>query len=96
MGRGVSDPLMAQALAQSLTGFLITDARADFPIIYANDAFEDLTGYHRSEILVRNSRFLQGNYEGVWKDSAAASGETVACRLRGLYGFPMGFIRYSI
>ncbi len=37
MGRvAVSEALMAQALAQSLTAFLITDARAeDFPIVYA-------------------------------------------------------------
>ncbi len=42
MGRAVSEALMAQALAQSLSGkyrltaFLITDAGAeDFPIVYA-------------------------------------------------------------
>lgn len=63
MGRAaVSEAIMAQALAQSLTAFLITDAReADFPIVYANDAFLDLTGYNRKEIYGRNCRFLQGD-----------------------------------
>ena len=62
MGRAASEALRAQALAQSLTAFLITDAReADFPIVYANDAFLDLTGYNRKEIYGRNCRFLQGD-----------------------------------
>ncbi len=41
--------------------FLITDPRqTDNPIVFANDAFVDLTGYSRDEILGRNCRFLQG------------------------------------
>lgn len=34
--------------------------KKDNPIVYVNDAFTYLTGYHRSEILGRNCRFLQG------------------------------------
>jgi PAS domain S-box-containing protein len=33
---------------------------ADCPVVYCNDAFCDLTGYERAEILGRNCRFLQG------------------------------------
>jgi PAS domain S-box-containing protein len=40
---------------------LITDPRQpDNPIVFANGAFEDLTGYPQAEILGRNCRFLQG------------------------------------
>lgn len=40
---------------------LITDPRQDDnPIVFANGAFVDLTGYPKEEILGRNCRFLQG------------------------------------
>jgi len=40
---------------------LITDPRQqDNPIVFANGAFMDLTGYSEQEILGRNCRFLQG------------------------------------
>jgi PAS domain-containing protein len=40
---------------------VITDARqADNPIVLANKAFLDLTGYEAYEILGRNCRFRQG------------------------------------
>jgi PAS domain S-box-containing protein len=40
---------------------LVTDpGRADNPIIYVNQAFTQLTGYAREEILGTNCRFLQG------------------------------------
>jgi PAS domain S-box-containing protein len=40
---------------------LITDPRQeDNPIVFANGAFTDLTGYDANEILGRNCRFLQG------------------------------------
>ena len=32
----------------------------DMPIIYANKAFETMTGYAQAEIIGRNCRFLQG------------------------------------
>jgi PAS domain S-box-containing protein len=40
---------------------LVTDPRqSDNPVIFANDAFINLTGYDREEVLGRNCRFLQG------------------------------------
>lgn len=36
-------------------------ALPDNPIIYTNKNFEDLTGWHVSEAVGRNARFLQGN-----------------------------------
>ena len=34
--------------------------RPDCPIVYCNPAFENLTGYSRSEVTGKNCRFLQG------------------------------------
>lgn len=40
---------------------VITDPhQSDNPIIYATQAFFDLTGYSRAEVIGRNCRFLQG------------------------------------
>ncbi|WP_027174205.1 histidine kinase famiy protein [Methylobacterium sp. 10] len=40
---------------------VVTDPRQDDnPIIFVNDAFTDMTGYGREEIVGRNCRFLQG------------------------------------
>ena len=40
---------------------VITDPRRDDnPIVFANKAFQDLTGYERDEIIGQNCRFLQG------------------------------------
>ncbi len=53
--------LRERALESASQGIIITDAgRPDHPVIYANPAFERLTGYPRAEVLGRNGRFLQG------------------------------------
>ena len=58
MGRG--DPFAA-AIRGTRMAMVITDQRQpDGPIVFANEAFEALTGYDREEILGRNCRFLQG------------------------------------
>jgi PAS domain S-box-containing protein len=42
-------------------GVVITDPnQPDNPIVYCNSAFQNITGYSRSEIMGRNCRFLQG------------------------------------
>lgn len=41
--------------------FVVTDLhREDYPLIYVNEAFCQLTGYSKAEIEGRNCRFLQG------------------------------------
>lgn len=40
---------------------ILTNPRlSDNPIVFANKAFLDLTGYEEAEVLGRNCRFLQG------------------------------------
>lgn len=42
-------------------GLAITDPNLkDNPLVYVNQGFEMITGYTREEVLMRNSRFLQG------------------------------------
>lgn len=49
------------ALERTRIPMIITDPRQpDGPIVLANQAFLDLTGYAASEVLGRNCRFLQG------------------------------------
>lgn len=49
------------ALQMTRMPMIITDPRQeDNPIVFANKAFLDLTGYEESEIVGRNCRFLQG------------------------------------
>ena len=53
--------LFEQALEQTRMAVTIVDInRPDSPIIYANQAFTELTGYDREEVIGRNCRFLQG------------------------------------
>ncbi len=55
-----SDPFAA-AMRATRVPMLITDPnQPDNPIVFANDAFCELTGYARGEIVGRNCRFLQG------------------------------------
>lgn len=47
--------------AESAMPFVVVDALApDQPVVFANRAFERLTGYTRAEVLGQNCRFLQG------------------------------------
>jgi PAS domain S-box-containing protein len=58
--RGAGDPFAA-AIQATRMPMIVTDPRqADNPIVFANDAFLDLTGYPRDEVIGRNCRFLQG------------------------------------
>ena len=53
--------LQERAIAASHNGIVITDNRLmNNPIVYANSAFEKITGYSSSEVLGKNCRFLQG------------------------------------
>lgn len=53
--------LLRRAMEASSNGVLICDAIApDTPVLYANPAFERITGYNAAEIIGHNCRFLQG------------------------------------
>jgi diguanylate cyclase (GGDEF)-like protein/PAS domain S-box-containing protein len=53
--------LLERALESLSAGLVVSDAtEPDCPIVYANVAFEELTGYDRTEAIGRNSRFLRG------------------------------------
>lgn len=53
--------LKNRAMDEAPVGIVITDpTQDDNPIIYANERFQQLTGYDEDEILGRNCRFLQG------------------------------------
>jgi diguanylate cyclase (GGDEF)-like protein/PAS domain S-box-containing protein len=54
----VSAELLGQALDTVSDGSLITDAGQN--VVYANKAFESVTGYSTAEMLGRNCRVLQG------------------------------------
>ncbi|WP_413166756.1 EAL domain-containing protein [Capilliphycus salinus ALCB114379] len=54
--------LLERAINSANNGMIITDPnQPDNPIIYANTAVEQTSGYSRSEIIGKNCRFLQGN-----------------------------------
>ena len=62
--------LFGRAVESAAQGITIADAQQDDePMVYANEAFERITGYDKDEVLGRNCRFLQGEN---------TSGETVA------------------
>ncbi|MEF8887444.1 MAG: PAS domain S-box protein, partial [Haloarculaceae archaeon] len=53
--------LFGKAIETARQGITIADARQeDEPLIYVNEAFEQITGYPTGEVLGRNCRFLQG------------------------------------
>jgi len=53
--------LVTAALEGTASGLVVVDAQGhDQPIVYANAAFTQLTGYSNQEVLGNNCRFLQG------------------------------------
>ena len=59
---GMIPYVLAQILDSCVNGVTLSDPdQEDNPLVYANEAFELITGYSREEILGRNCRFLQGN-----------------------------------
>ncbi|MFA9414953.1 bacterio-opsin activator domain-containing protein [Natrinema sp. HArc-T2] len=59
---GTSDRLVKdRALEEAPVGITISDPdREDNPLVYVNDAYEEITGYEYDEVVGRNCRFLQG------------------------------------
>jgi len=59
---GMIPGVLAQILDNCVNGVTLSDPDLpDNPIVYANEVFEEMTGYSRDEILGRNCRFLQGD-----------------------------------
>lgn len=57
---GTANPFLA-AIEHTPTPMVITDPRLpDNPIVYANEAFLNLTGHSADEVIGQNCRFLQG------------------------------------
>lgn len=64
--------VLTQILDACVNGVTLSDPDLpDAPIIYANKAFEEISGYSQEEILGRNCRFLQG------EDREQAGRETI-------------------
>jgi PAS domain S-box-containing protein len=60
-GSSVDFRLKERAMDEAPVGITISNpALPDNPVIYANDAFERITGYPVEEVVGRNCRFLQG------------------------------------
>ena len=58
---GLIPYVLSQILDTCVNGITLSDPdQEDNPIVYANEAFEMITGYSREEILGKNCRFLQG------------------------------------
>lgn len=53
--------LLQRGIDASRNGVLMADASdPDLPLVYANAAFTDITGYAKEEVMGKNCRFLQG------------------------------------
>ena len=58
---GIIPRILTQILDGSVNGITLSDPdKEDNPIVYANKAFEQITGYSNEETVGRNCRFLQG------------------------------------
>jgi PAS domain S-box-containing protein len=68
---GMLPYVLSQILDTCVNGITLSDPdQPDNPVVYANEAFELITGYDREEIVGRNCRFLQGEdreQEGIGK-----------------------------
>ncbi|MET0320633.1 MAG: ATP-binding protein [Duganella sp.] len=69
-GLGDRSNVFFAAIEMTRMPMIITDPRQpDNPIVFANGAFQDLTGYTEAQLLGRNCRFLQG--EATNRDTVA-------------------------
>lgn len=59
---GIIPRVLTQILDGCVNGVTLSDpGLPDNPIIYANRAFEDITGYSNKEVIGKNCRFLQND-----------------------------------
>ncbi|MFB6140799.1 MAG: bacterio-opsin activator domain-containing protein [Halosimplex sp.] len=83
----VTEQLKDRAMDEAPVGITIADGkRRDTPLIYVNEAFEELTGYDEAASLGRNCNFMQGGdseeAEIAKMAKAIDEGEPVAAELR--------------
>jgi len=58
---GIIPHVLSQILDSSVNGLTLADPDLpDMPIVFANKAFETISGYSREEVIGKNCRFLQG------------------------------------
>ncbi|MCH9639958.1 MAG: PAS domain-containing protein [Betaproteobacteria bacterium] len=66
---GLIPKVLAEILDSCVNGVTLADPdQKDLPLVYANKAFESITGYSQEDTIGRNCRFLQGtdhDQEGV-------------------------------
>ena len=58
--REIMKRLLEASIAESFNGVLITGADPGYPIVYANDAFSQMTGYRPDEVIGKSPAMLQG------------------------------------
>ena len=52
--------MLENAMEHSFHGVMITKAEPGYPVVYANDAFAEITGYGSEEIVGQSPAILQG------------------------------------
>ncbi len=58
---GIIPKILSVILDECINGVTLADPDLeDMPVVYANKAFEKMTGYAQEEIIGHNCRFLQG------------------------------------
>lgn len=58
--REIMKRLLEASIAESFNGVLITEAGPGYPIVYANAAFCEMTGYRPDEVMGQSPAILQG------------------------------------
>ena len=58
--REISKRLLEASIAESFNGVLITESGPGYPIVYANAAFSEMTGYAPDEVIGLSPAILQG------------------------------------
>ncbi len=58
--REIMKRLLEASIAESFNGILITETGPGYPIVYANAAFSEMTGYAPDEIMGQSPAILQG------------------------------------
>lgn len=58
---GLIPKILSKILDSSVNGITLADPDLeDMPLVYANKAFEKMTGYTMEEVIEKNYRFMQG------------------------------------